>query len=183
MIIGYARVSTHEQNLDLQKDALLKEGCEQIFEDKTNGVIKERTGLNKLKEIIRKDDSVVVWRLDRLSRSLSDLIEWMNFFEKKDVNFISLHENIDTRSITGKLIFHVFGALAEFEHNLIRERSKAGMEAARARGRFGGRPKKLDENKRKACVELYKAKRHTLKEICEMMEISRPTLYHYLKSN
>ncbi len=135
MKIGYARVSTLEQNLDLQIDALKKEGCEKIITDELSGSIANRPGLLKLKEVFRRDDILVVWRLDRLGRSLRHLVEWVNELHEQGVGFKSLHETIDTSSSTGKLTFYLFAALAEFERNLIRERTKAGIEAARARGR------------------------------------------------
>ena len=181
MLIGYARVSTHEQSLDLQKDALETAGCEEIYEDKVSGVVADRPGLDTVKQILRKGDTLVVWRLDRLGRSLKDLMEWMNFLDSKNVGLKSIQESIDTTTTTGKLVFHIFGALAEFERNLIRERTKAGLAAARARGRLGGRPKSLDENKRKVVVDLYNKKELMVKEICEMMNISKPTLYTYVR--
>jgi len=183
MLIGYARVSTHEQNLDLQKDALRKAGCEEIYEDKVSGIVSTRPGLKKVKQIFRKGDTLVVWRLDRLGRSLRDLMEWMTYLEEKQVGLKSLQESIDTTTTTGKLVFHIFAALAEFERNLIRERTQAGLAAARARGRLGGRPKSLDENKRKVVVDLYNKKELLVKEICEMMNISKPTLYSYIKES
>jgi len=121
MLIGYARVSTHEQNLDLQKDALRKAGCEEIYEDKVSGIVSTRPGLKKVKQIFRKGDTLVVWRLDRLGRSLRDLMEWMTYLEEKQVGLKSLQESIDTTTTTGKLVFHIFAALAEFERNLIRK--------------------------------------------------------------
>lgn len=181
MLIGYARVSTHEQSLDLQKDALEKAECEEIYEDKMSGVVAERPGLDTVKQILRKGDTLVVWRLDRLGRSLKDLMEWMNFLDSKNIGLKSIQESIDTTTTTGKLVFHIFGALAEFERNLIRERTLAGLAAARARGRLGGRPKSLDENKRKVVVDLYNKKELMVKEICEMMSISKPTLYTYVR--
>lgn len=183
MKIGYARVSTFDQNLDLQKDALEKAGCERIITDTASGKNTERPGLKTIKTILRKDDVLIVWRLDRLGRSLRDLIEWMNYLEKQGVALKSLEESIDTSSATGKLIFHIFGALAEFEHNLIRERTQAGLAAARARGRLGGRPKSLNEKQRKLAVKLYNDKEVSIKEICEMMGISKPTLYGYIREN
>ncbi len=183
MLIGYARVSTHDQNLDLQKDALQKAGCEQIFVDKVSGTVAARPGLEKVKAIFRKGDTLVVWRLDRLGRSLKDLMGWMNYLEEKEVGLKSIQESIDTTTTTGKLVFHIFGALAEFERNLIKERTQAGLAAARARGRLGGRPKSLDENKRKVVVDLYNKKELMVKEICEMMEISKPTLYSYIRES
>ncbi|WP_299755329.1 recombinase family protein [uncultured Pontibacter sp.] len=181
MLIGYARVSTAEQNADLQKDALEKAGCEKIFTDKISGATKERPGLAKAKEMLRRGDTLVVWRLDRLGRSLRDLIDWMNYLEQEGVAFKSLQESIDTSTSTGKLIFHFFGALAEFERNLIQERTQAGLTAARARGRVGGRPEKLSTSKKEMAIDLYNSKKHTVKEICKMVGITKPTLYRYLE--
>ncbi len=183
MLIGYARVSTHEQNLDLQKDALEKAGCERVFVDKVSGSVAVRPGLEKAKVIFRKGDTLVVWRLDRLGRSLKDLMEWMTYLEENEVGLKSLQESIDTTTTTGKLVFHIFGALAEFERNLIRERTLAGLAAARARGRLGGRPKALDDKKRKLAIDLYNKQDMMVKDICEMMNISKPTLYSYIKES
>lgn len=181
MKIGYARVSTQEQNLDLQQDALQKVGCEKIIVDTISGKQSQRPGLEQLKLLLRKGDVVVVWRLDRLGRSLKHLIEWMNYLEAMEVGFESLQESINTTTPTGKLVFHIFGALAEFERNLILERTKAGLAAARARGRLGGRKKTLSPEKRRMVYELYKSKQHPIKEICAMFGISKPTLYQYVK--
>jgi DNA invertase Pin-like site-specific DNA recombinase len=180
MLVGYARVSTLDQNQNLQKDALKKAGCEKILTDKISGTISERRGLDKIKELLRKGDTLVVWRLDRLGRSLKDLITWAEYLKTEGVGLKSLHENIDTTTSAGKLIFHVFGALAEFERNLFVERTQAGLAAARARGRVGGRPKRLDQDKRKLVVNLYNEKKLPLKQICEMMGITKPTLYKYV---
>ena len=182
MLIGYARVSTDDQNLDLQKDALKNAGCSKIYEDRMSGAKAERPGLATVMEYARKDDVIVVWRLDRLSRSLKDLIEMVSLLESKGIGLKSIHEAIDTSSSTGKLVFHMFGALAEFERNLIRERTNAGLQAARSRGKVGGRPKALDSNKRELAVTLYDDKKHTIKEICTMMNISKPTLYKYIEA-
>ena len=183
MLIGYARVSTDDQNLDLQKDALKKIGCECIHEDHISGVKDQRPGLQAALDYARKGDTLVVWRLDRLSRSLKNLIEMINLLEEKGIGLKSIQESIDTSSSSGKLIFHIFGALAEFERNLIRERTQAGLQAARARGRNGGRPKSLNADKRALAVKLYDEKKHSISQICHMMEISKPTLYKYIKSN
>jgi DNA invertase Pin-like site-specific DNA recombinase len=180
MLIGYARVSTDDQNLDLQKDALTQAGCVKILEDYQSGAKAVRPGLKSALEYAREGDTMVVWRLDRLSRSLKDLIEMVNQLESRGVGLKSLHESLDTSSSSGKLIFHIFGALAEFERNLIRERTQAGLQAARARGRKGGRPKALDADKRALAVQLYEEKTHSVKQICEMMGISKPTLYKYV---
>jgi DNA invertase Pin-like site-specific DNA recombinase len=181
MKIGYARVSILDQNPDLQRDALQKAECEKIFVDQVSGTVTKRPGLEKVKELLRKGDTLVVWRLDRLGRSLRDLIDWVAYLEEHGVGLQSLHENIDTSTISGKLTFHIFGALAEFERNLIRERTQAGLDAARARGRMGGRPKALDADRRKLSVDLYEAKKMPVGRICETMGISKPTLYKYLR--
>src|SRR5688572_29979249 len=140
MLIGYARVSTNDQNLDLQRSALQNAGCEQIFTDRVSGTKAERKGLTEALSHLRAGDTLVVWRLDRLGRSLRHLIDTVAALSARGVGFRSLQEQIDTTTSGGKLVFHVFGALAEFERDLIRERTEAGLTAARARGRHGGRP-------------------------------------------
>ncbi len=139
--------------------------------------------LEKAKELLRKGDTLVVWRLDRLGRSLRELIEWVCYLDEKGVGLESLHEAIDTSTPTGKLTFHLFGVLAEFERNLIRERTQAGLAAARARGRRGGRRKALDTEKRSVAVNLYKEKKMKVDKICELMSISKPTLYSYVRES
>jgi DNA invertase Pin-like site-specific DNA recombinase len=181
MKIGYARVSTHDQNLDLQKDALEKAGCEKIFVDEISGTVAKREGLEKAKEILRKGDMLIVWRLDRLGRSIRDLIDWVTLLEEEGIGFKSLQESIDTTTSSGKLVFHIFAALAEFERNLIRERTNAGLASARARGKLGGRKKSLSVKERKRAVEMHKRKNHTVQQICEMMNITKPTLYAYIR--
>lgn len=181
MLIGYARVSTIDQNLSLQKDALLKAGCEKIFEDTISGATASRPGLTEILAFARPNDVICVWRLDRIGRSLKNLIELVNLLEEKGIGLQSLQESINTTTSSGKLIFHVFGALAEFERNLIKERTSAGLAAARARGRQGGRPKALEPGKRKLAVDLYNKKEYPINEICKMMGISKPTLYEYVK--
>ena len=156
--------------------------AEQIFEDQLSGAKAERPGLHQALQYARAGDTIVVWRLDRLSRSLKDLIEMVTLLESKGIGLKSLQEAIDTSSSSGKLIFHIFGALAEFERNLIRERTQAGLQAARARGRKGGRPKSLSKDKQALAVKLYDEKEHTVDQICEMMGISKPTLYKYIKA-
>ena len=182
MLIGYARVSSDDQNLNLQKDALTRAGCERILEDRQSGAKADRPGLRDALDYARDGDTLTVWRLDRLSRSLKDLIDLVSQLEARGIGLKSLHESIDTTSSSGKLIFHVFGALAEFERNLIRERTQAGLAAARARGRRGGRPKSLDAAKRAIAVNLYGEKKHSVKEICEVMGVSKPTLYKYIQA-
>ena len=141
MYVGYARVSTQDQTLDLQKDALKKIGCTKIFTDTASGAQAERKGLEEALEFLREGDTLVVWRLDRLGRSLKHLIETITNLNKRKIGFQSLTESIDTTTSNGRLIFNIFASLAEFERDLIRERTKAGLAAARARGRVGGRPK------------------------------------------
>jgi DNA invertase Pin-like site-specific DNA recombinase len=182
MLIGYARVSTQEQNLDLQRDALEVAGCERIYSDQVSGSVERQQDLESALEMLREGDTLVVWRLDRLGRSLKHLIELIGELEERGVGFKSLQENIDTTSSSGRLVFHVFGALAEFERNLIRERTRAGLAAARSRGRKGGRPKKLDAKKQTLAVKLYQEKRHPVEEICQMLGISKPTLYSYVRN-
>lgn len=182
MKIGYARVSTTEQNLDLQTDALEKVGCEKLFQDVASGAKDERKGLLEAIEFARKGDTFVVWKLDRLGRSLKHLIETVTLLHQKGVGFASLQENIDTTTSGGKLIFHVFGALAEFERELIRERTNAGLEAARARGKHGGRPQKLTEKQIEIAQTLMKDPTVTIDSICKTLNITRPTLYRYCPS-
>ena len=181
MLIGYARVSTDDQNLDLQNDALSAAGCERIYRDKASGARAERPGLRRAFEDIRAGDTLVVWRLDRLGRSLKDLITRAEELEQRGAGLKSLHESIDTNSSGGRLVFHMFGALAEFEKNLVRERTQAGLEAARSRGRLGGRRKILNAEQRRHVVELYRSRQHTIQEICQLMGISKPTLYAYVE--
>ena len=180
MLIGYARVSTDDQSLNLQRDALQQAGCQKIYEDHLSGVKAARPGLNLALEMARSGDVLVVWRLDRLGRSLKDLIQLTETLKEQGIGLQSLQESITTTSSSGQLIFHLFGALAEFERNLIRERTQAGLTAARARGRKGGRPKVLDPAKRQLAVKLYHERQITIDEICRMMGISKPTLYQYV---
>ena len=180
MLIGYARVSTDDQNLDLQRDALHLAGCEKVYEDRMSGAKAARPGLAMVLEVARAGDVLTVWRLDRLGRSLHDLILLGRRLDEMGVGLMSVQEKIDTSSSGGRLVFHMFGALAEFERNLVRERTQAGLNAARARGRKGGRPKVLEPAKRRLAVQLYAEKQHTIVEICRMMGISKPTLYNYV---
>ena len=181
MLIGYARVSTQEQRLHLQQDALQQAGCEKIITDQVSGAQAVRPGLHRVLELLRSGDTLVVWRLDRLGRSLKDLITLMGELQDQGIGFRSLQESIDTTSPGGRLIFHLFGALAEFERNLIRERTQAGLAAARARGRCGGRPPALDPEKRQLAVSLYEQRQYPVKQICTMLGISKPTLYAYVR--
>lgn len=181
MLIGYARVSTDDQNLHLQNDALKKAGCEKIYTDQMGGATTERAGLSTAFDMLRPGDTLVIWRLDRLGRSLKHLIQMVDQLDKMQVGLKSLQESIDTTTPGGRLIFHIFGSLAEFERHLIRERTQAGVNAARARGRQGGRPRLLEPNKKELAVRLHQEKRHTIAEICKMMGIGKSTLYNYLE--
>jgi len=183
MNVGYARVSTFEQNLDLQKDALTHAGCEKIFTDTMSGAKAERPGLGQALTFMRKGDVLVVWKLDRLGRSLKNLIDVVTQLDTLGIGFRSVTENIDTTTSGGKLIFHIFGALAEFERNLIRERTQAGLTAARARGRHGGHPHVAafrDEKKVAQALFLYNDMSNSIADICSTFKISRATLYRYI---
>ena len=179
MLVGYARVSTGEQNLDLQIDDLKKNGCEKIFRDKMSGAKWDRPGLDEAMEYMRNGDTLVVWRLDRLGRSLKNLIELVTDLEKKGVGFRSLQESMDTTTSGGKLIFHVFGALAEFERNLIRERTIAGLDAARSRGRKLGRKPMMDERKVEIWETLILNPKLSQSKRADMLGVSRTTLWRF----
>ncbi len=180
MKIGYARISTVDQNLELQTDALEKTGCEKIFTDQASGAKDDRQGLIDAIEFCRTGDSMVVWKLDRLGRSLKHLIETINLLHEKKVGFVSVQESIDTTTSGGKLIFHVFGALAEFERELIRERTNAGLASARSRGRLGGRPRAMTDKQLRIAKIMLKDPNTTSMEVCRTLQISKTTLYRYL---
>lgn len=182
MLVGYARVSTTDQNLNLQKDALLAAGCGRIFTDTASGAKSQRPGLAEALQYCRTGDTLVVWKLDRLGRSLPHLVETVRGFADRDIGFKSLQENIDTTTSGGKLVFHIFASLAEFERDIIRDRTKAGLSAARARGRKGGRPVGVDEKKRKAALALKNDPGRSVKEICGIVGISRNTYYKYTRA-
>ncbi len=184
MHIGYARVSTKEQNLDLQLDALKGAGCETIFHEIASGAKAERQELNKLLAQVRKGDVIVIWKLDRLGRSLKHLVEVVTTLMEKGVGLKSLHDPIDTTTAQGRLIFNLFASLAEFERDLIRERTNAGLQAARARGRMGGRPKGLSAAAAKKAIAaeaLYKEGKLSVSDIARNQNISKATLYSYLR--
>lgn len=181
MKIGYARISTQDQNLELQIDALEKSGCGKIFTDKASGTDGARQGLLNAIEFCRENDSLVVWKLDRLGRSLKQLIETINMLHERKISFVSLQENIDTTTSGGKLIFHVFGALAEFERELIRERTNAGLSSARARGRLGGRPRVMNEKQINLAKSMLANSNIQIKDICEIIGVSKTTFYRYIK--
>lgn len=181
MKIGYARVSTGLQNLDLQQDSLQQYGCEKIFTDHLSGVKSERPGLVQAFDFARQDDVIVVWRLDRLGRNMEDLIHLVNQLNERGVSFHTLQENItmDKSSSTGQLMFHLFAAFAEFERNLILERSNAGRAAARARGRVGGRPEKFSAEDQVLLKTLID-NQTPIKSIAKRWHVSRTTIYRYL---
>jgi len=175
--IGYARVSTDDQNLDLQRDSLTRSGCVTIYEETASGKSASRIELEHCRKALRTGDTLVVWRLDRLGRSLSDLVKIISDLEREGITFESLGEKIDTGSASGKLQFHVFAALAEFERNLIRERTMAGLSAARARGRVGGRKPKLSEKQIREIKALLSDPAAQVNDIAKRYGVSRTTLY------
>ncbi|EFB0286302.1 MULTISPECIES: recombinase family protein [Xanthomonas] len=177
MKIGYARVSTDDQRMDLQRDALTAAGCEKVFTDTASGAKAARPGLAEALAFARKGDVLVVWRLDRLGRSLPELVKVVGELEAAGVGFESVTERIETSSAAGRLVFHVFAALAEFERRLIVERTHAGLEAARARGRKGGRPALPPE--KVAAIQAMAAGNRSVSEICKALKIGRSTLYKY----
>ena len=180
MVIGYARVSTVEQKLQLQIDALKDHGCDGIYTEHVSGAAKERPELEKCFEYMRKGDTFVVWKLDRLGRSLPDLIDKVRQLDEMGVDFVSLTQGIDTGTPQGKLMFHIFGALAEFNRSLMQERTKAGLEAARRQGVKIGRPAAVTKNDMPALQALVRDSDVSTKEICERFEISKTTLYKYV---
>ncbi len=177
--IGYARVSTDDQHLDLQRDALEKAGCRDIYEEKISGKQADRPGLTQCLRSLREDDVLVVWRLDRLGRSLPDLVRIVGELKSRGIGFESITEKIETVSATGRLVFHVFAALAEFERNLIRERTRAGLDAARARGRQGGRPPKLEVREIREIRQLLKNPRVRVTDVAKRYGVSRSTIYKH----
>lgn len=184
MKFGYARVSTKEQNIDLQIDALKKAGCEEIFHEVVSGAKTERVELDRLLSLMRQGDTLVIWKLDRLGRSLKHLIELVHQLSDKGIGLQSLNDPVDTTTSQGKLIFNLFACLAEFERDLIRERTQAGLKAARTRGRTGGRPKGLSQNAQRKAIAaeaLYKEGQLSVVEICQNLNISKATLYKYLR--
>lgn len=183
MLVGYARISTSDQRLDLQKDALEKAGCEQVFEDVVSGSDDKKQELEKALSFLRPGDTLVVWRLDRLGRSLKALVALMGELGDKGIEFKSLVEAIDTTTATGQFFFHITAAFAELERNLIRERTKAGLASARARGRCGGRPRALNKKTFEMALKLYESNQGTVAEICEGLDIKTRTFYRYLKSH
>lgn len=181
MFVGYARTSTPEQSFDLQVDALEKASCEKIFKETVGGAKAEKKALNDALAYVRPGDTLVVWRLDRLGRSLKHLIEVINGLHEREVGFKSQVDAIDTLTPTGQFFFHVTGAFAELERNLIRERTCAGLKAARARGRNGGRPKAIDPKTFNVAIEIYNSKKTTVGEMCKRLGIAKRTFYRHLE--
>ena len=181
-LIGYARVSTTDQNAQLQVDAFTAAGCERVFTDRASGSLASRPELDRMLAHLREGDVVVVWRLDRLGRSLKNLIALVEDLAERGVGFRSLSEPIDTTTANGRLFFSVMGALAEFERDLIRERTMAGLAAARARGRVGGRPPKMTPDKVKVAQEMHASKEYTVEAIAKTVGVSRKTVYRHLAS-
>ena len=180
MLVGYARVSTQDQNPALQIDALKAAGCEKLFTEKASGAQRDRPELAAALSFMRKGDSLVVWRLDRLARSLPQLIETVAQLESEGIGLRSLTEAIDTSTAGGKLIFHIFGALAEFERSVIRERTRAGLKAARERGRKGGRPPALSASALAAAKAMLRDPQITVAEVAARLKVSPATLYRHL---
>ncbi|MCI1712641.1 recombinase family protein [Bifidobacterium tibiigranuli] len=181
MLVGYARVSTAAQNEALQSDALNREGCERLYVDRCSGARASRPELDRMLDALRSGDTVVVWKLDRLGRSVGNLVDLMNRFQRMGVNFRSVTERMDTATPGGILIFNVFASMAQFERDLIRERTHAGLAAARARGRKGGRPSKLSDKDKRRIRELGASRALTIREIADKYQVSRQTVYNTIK--
>jgi len=184
MKIGYARVSTQDQSLDLQIDALKEVGCEKIFEEKVSGIKQQRPELEKMIGELRAGDTVVVYKLDRLGRSIKHLLELVDIFKNKGVNLTSVSDNLNTDTIQGKLIFNIFASISEFERDLIKERTMAGLVAAKKKGRVGGRPKGLSPKAERIATiaaSLYKEATLSVNEIAKNIGVSKATLYKYLR--
>lgn len=181
MIVGYARVSTQDQNLQLQLDALEKAGCIEIFEEKKTGTKKDRPALNEMLKMLRAGDRVVVYKLDRISRSTKHLIELVELFEDKGVEFVSVQDNIDTSTAMGRFFFRIMASIAELERDIISERTKSGLAAARARGRNGGRPV-ADAKKVQLAIKMYESKDYSINQIVQATGISQATLYRKLNN-
>ena len=180
MLIGYARVSTQDQDPALQLDALQKAGCEKIFTEKASGAQRERSQLKAALDYMRSGDTLVVWKLDRLARSLRQLMDTVEDLHRREMGFCSLTESIDTTTSGGKLIFHIFGALAEFERSIIRERTNAGLASARARGRLGGRPAAWDDDDIAAAKAMLRDPNISVEEVAQRLGVSPSTLYRHI---
>jgi DNA invertase Pin-like site-specific DNA recombinase len=180
MLMGYARVSTEDQNLDLQRDALAKAGTERVFEDRASGARDDRPGLSDALSHVRKGDCLVVWRLDRLGRSMRSLIGFVEDLRERGIDFRSITEGIDTTTAAGRFFFHVLAALAQMERELIRERTNAGLAAARARGRKGGRKPKLNAKQIAHARKLLEDRTTTIKDVAASLGVNRATIYRTL---
>jgi DNA invertase Pin-like site-specific DNA recombinase len=180
MLIGYTRVSTDDQNPELQKQALARIGCSRVFEETASGAQRDRPQLAAALEYMREGDTLCVWRLDRLARSLKQLIETVELFDERGAHLHSITENIDTATPGGKLVFHIFGALAEFERGLIRERTLAGLAAARANGRVGGRPRIVTDKQLMVAKSLLKSGGFTVADVAKQIGVSPATLYRHI---
>lgn len=182
-LVGYARVSKEEQTLDLQIDALKKEGCQSIYHDKVSGAKNERPGLSKCINSLEKGDTLIVWRLDRLGRSMPHLVSLIENFKNRGIRFKSLGEGIiDTTTVSGELVFNIFSCLAHFERRIIQERTKAGLESARSRGKIGGRkPIKNNDPRVIIAKKMHGDQNIKIIDICRTLKISRATLYRFLK--
>lgn len=183
MRIGYARVSTPEQSCTLQRDALEQSGCVKVFAEVASGAKAARPALTAALEYLHAGDTLVVWRLDRLGRSLGQLMALMQTLQSRQIGFHSLVEAIDTTTATGQFFFQITGAFAELERNLIRERTRAGLASARQRGRCGGRPKAIDAETFAMAVQLYQAQTSSVQSICTRLGIARRTFYRYLAAH
>jgi DNA invertase Pin-like site-specific DNA recombinase len=181
MLIGYARISTQDQILDLQMDALREAGCEKIFTDVASGAATERSGLTLALAHLRSGDTLVVWRLDRLGRSLKHLIETVTELRRREIGFRSLTEGIETETSGGRLVFHLFACLSEFERSVIQERTRAGLQAARSRGHRGGRPRVLDDKALALARRMHADAATSVRDICRALGVSRATIYRNLK--
>ena len=184
MIIGYARVSMLEQNLELQIDDLNEYGCEIIYQEKVSTRKEKRPERDKVMKILRKGDTLVIWKIDRYARSVKELNELIEILKEKEVDFVSLKDPIDTTTATGRLMYNLLSAFAEFERDMIKERTLAGLAAAKARGRVGGRPKGLSKEskaKAKTAASLYRAGDLTIKEILQFLHVSKQTFYNFLR--
>ena len=181
MRLGYCRVGTHEQTLTLQEDALAAAGCEKIYRDVCSGSKASRPALDEMLKYAREGDTVVVWKLDRFGRSLKNLVEQLEMLDNRGIRFESLQDGFDTSTSAGRLQMHIIASMAEFERDLIRERTTAGLKAARARGRHGGRPK-ANKSKIELALKMYRSKDYTVAEIAKATGVSKSTIYRYANS-
>lgn len=182
MLVGYARVSTFDQSLDLQLSALNDVGCEKLYQDHISGTKTNRPGLNMALEVLRKNDTLVVWKLDRLGRTVKWLIDLVNQLHQKEIHFKSITDNVDTSSASGRFFFHVMASLAQMERELIAERTKAGLAAAKAQGRIGGRKRKMTQSKIESAKKLL-ASGVPPKDVAQDLGVSIPTLYRWIPAS